>query len=129
MPARADWPRITTLVCDDAAAFRLVTEDIALCWVHEGRQYTKLVAYLDIHRQMLDTVRDQFWTYYRELRAYREHPTADERTRLTARFEALFGQVTGSRLLDERLAKTRDKQASLLRVLEHPELPLHNNPA
>jgi hypothetical protein len=129
MHAREDWPRVTTLVCDDAAAFRLVTDDLALCWVHEGRHYTKLVAYLDIHRRLLDTVRDQFWTYYRELGAYREHPTTAERMRLTARFEALFGQVTGFRLLDERLAKTRDKQASLLRVLEHPELPLHNNPA
>jgi len=127
--ARADWPRISTLVCDDAAAFRLVTDDLALCWVHEGRHYKKLVAHLDIHRRLLDTVRDQFWDYYRELRAFREHPTAAERTRLTTRFEVLFGQVTGYRLLDERLAQTREKQASLLRVLDHPELPLHNNPA
>lgn len=127
--ARDDWPRVTTLVCDDAAAFRLVTDDLALCWVHEGRHYKKLVAYLDIHRRALDRVRDEFWTYYRELRTYREHPTAAERTRLTMRFETLFGQVTGFRLLDERLAKTREKQASLLRVLDHPELPLHNNPA
>jgi hypothetical protein len=127
--AREDWPRISTLVCDDAAAFRLVTADLALCWVHEGRHYTKLVAYLDIHRRVLDTVRDQFWAYYRELRAYREQPTPAERTRLTARFQTLFGQVTGFRLLDERLAKTLEKQASLLRVLDHPELPLHNNPA
>ncbi len=127
--AREDWPVVTTLVGDDAAAFRLVTPDLALCWVHEGRHYKKLVAYLDTHRQLLDTIGDQFWTYYRELRAYREHPTAHERTRLTARFEGLFGQVTGFRLLDERLARTRAKQTPLLRVLEHPELPLHNNPA
>jgi len=31
--------------------------------------------------------------------------------------------------LDRRLALTRDKKPELLRVLEHPELPLHNNPA
>lgn len=123
--AQDDWPVIDTLVCDDAAAFRLVTEDLALCWVHEGRHYTKLVAHLDIHRRLLDTVRGEFWTYYRELLAYRTQPIAPERTRLVARFEALFGQVTGFRLLDERLARTREKQRSLLRVLDHPELPLH----
>ena len=126
---QADWPVIDTLVCDDAAAFRLVTEQLALCWVHEGRHYTKLVAHLDIHRRQLDTVRKQFWEYYRELLAYRTQPTAPERTRLIARFETLFGQVTGFRLLDERLALTHEKQRSLLRVLDHPELPLHNNPA
>ena len=31
--------------------------------------------------------------------------------------------------MDERIAKTRLKKASLLLVLEHPEIPLHNNPA
>jgi hypothetical protein len=31
--------------------------------------------------------------------------------------------------LDERIALTRAKKANLLLVLEHPEIPLHNNPA
>ncbi len=127
--AQEDWPVVDTLVCDDAAVFRLITKDLALCWVHEGRHYKKLVAHLDVHRRQLDTVRKEFWAYYRELRAYREQPTAQERTRLTTRFDDLFGQVTGFRLLDERLALTREKKGSLLQVLEHPELPLHNNPA
>ena len=41
----------------------------------------------------------------------------------------LFATVTGYRALDERIAKTQLKKASLLMVLEHPEIPLHNNPA
>jgi hypothetical protein len=32
-------------------------------------------------------------------------------------------------LLDERKQLTATKVSELLRVLEHPELPLHNNPA
>ena len=31
--------------------------------------------------------------------------------------------------MDARIAKTRRKQAELLTVLSHPEVPLHNNPA
>lgn len=31
--------------------------------------------------------------------------------------------------LDDRIEKTRGKKAALLMVLEHPEIPLHNNPA
>ena len=31
--------------------------------------------------------------------------------------------------LDKRIAKTQAKIASLLLVLQHPEIPLHNNPA
>ena len=31
--------------------------------------------------------------------------------------------------LNDRIAKTHAKKAALLMVLEHPEIPLHNNPA
>jgi hypothetical protein len=88
-----------------------------------------LTPWLPPARAALADILDQFWTYYRELLAYREHPTHEERARLDARFDELFGTVTGYADLDRRLALTRDKKPELLLVLEHPELPLHNNPA
>jgi hypothetical protein len=36
---QSDWPRVHTLVSDDAPQFKLLTETLALCWVHEGRHY------------------------------------------------------------------------------------------
>jgi hypothetical protein len=127
--ADPDWPVVRTLVCDDAPQFRAITEELALCWVHEGRHYKQLTPWLPPARAALADILDQFWTYYRELLAYREHPTHEERARLDARFDELFGTVTGYAELDRRLALTRDKKPELLLVLEHPELPLHNNPA
>jgi Transposase IS66 family len=123
------WPVVRTLVCDDAPQFRAITEELALCWIHEGRHYKQLTPFLPQPRAALADILDQVWTYYRELLAYREHPTPDERARLDARVDALFGTVTGYQALDRRLALTRDKKPELLLVLEHPELPLHNNPA
>ena len=41
----------------------------------------------------------------------------------------MFATATGYRALDERIEKTKLKKASLLMVLDHPEIPLHNNPA
>ena len=127
--ADPDWPVVRTLVCDDAPQFRGITPELALCWIHEGRHFKQLTPWLPQPRAALAALLDQFWTYYRELLAYREHPTPTERTRLDARFDALFGAVTGYRDLDRRLALTREKKPELLLVLEHPELPLHNNPA
>jgi hypothetical protein len=127
--ADPDWPVVRTLVCDDAPQFRAITPELALCWIHEGRHYKQLTPFLPPARAALAEILDQFWTYYRELLAYREHPTAVERARLDARFDALFGTVTGYTALDRRLALTRDKKPELLVVLAHPELPLHNNPA
>lgn len=42
-------------------------------------------------------------------------------------FGRLFGTGTGYADRDDRIAKTRSKQACLLLVLDHPEIPLHNN--
>ena len=64
--------------------------------------------------------------FYRELLAYRQQPTPGERKRLERRFDALFATKTGYWALDERIGDPA-KKTSLLMVLVHPEIPLHNN--
>ena len=127
--ADVEFPVVRLLVCDDAPQFTLVTEELALCWVHEGRHYKKLLPSIPYHQGLLEAFVQRFWTYYNQLLAYREQPTPEEATRLTEEFATLFATVTGYQALDERIAKTRAKQRCLLRVLAHPEIPLHNNPA
>jgi len=127
--AQTDGPVVRLLVCDDAGQFTWLTRELALCWVHEGRHYKKLSPFLPQHRAELERVLAAFWVYYDDLLAYRQQPTATERLRLEAAFDTLFGQETGYWQLAERLASTRAKKAQLLRVLDHPEIPLHNNPA
>jgi len=46
---------------------------------------------------------------------------------LEARFDALVEQRTGYPNINGVLKEMRDHQADLLRVLERPEIPLHNN--
>jgi hypothetical protein len=124
-----EFPVVRLLVCDDAPQFTLVTEELALCWVHEGRHYKKLVPYVPHHCALVEAFVQRFWTYYDQLLAYREQPTPEEAARLDGEFEALFTTGTGYDALDERIAKTHAKKGSLLMVLSHPEIPLHNNPA
>lgn len=127
--AQTEWPVVRLLICDGALQFTWVTEELALCWVHEGRHYKKLTPYFQKHRQLLEEFLDGFWEFYDELLSYRMQPTSPERTRLSIAFDTLFDPVTGYQALDERIERTRAKKASLLRVLNHPEIPLHNNPA
>ena len=128
-PADLEFPVVRLLVCDDAPQFTLVTEELALCWVHEGRHYKKLLPYIPRHRALVEDFGQRFWTYYDQLLAYRERPTSAEAVRLEEEFEALFTTITGYEALDERIAKTGAKKGCLLMVLTHPEIPLHNNPA
>ena len=125
--AETDWPVIETLLCDDAPQYNKLTRWLALCWVHEGRPYKKLTPVVLFHRELLDGFLKRFWDYYHELLDYKQNPSETEHARLEAAFDDLFSTQTGYEALDERIAKTRAKKASLLLVLKHPELPLHNN--
>ena len=127
--AAVEFPVVRLLVCDDAPQFTLITEELALCWVHEGRHYKKLMPSIPYHQTLLEAFVQRFWAYYAQLLAYREQPAPEVATRLAEEFTTLFATVTGYQALDERIAKTRAKQRCLLMVLAHPEIPLHNNPA
>jgi hypothetical protein len=120
-------PIVDTLVCDDASVFHWLTRAMMLCWVHDGRAYKKLEPVIALHRQQLEDFRKRYWDYYHQLLAYREKPTAKECKRLESQFDILFATKIGYDDLDQRIAKTRAKKTSLLQVLQHPELPLHNN--
>jgi hypothetical protein len=126
---QTDWPVVQTLVCDDAPQFKLLTDNIALCWVHEGRHYKKLTPYVGCHQKALDKFLDDFWDYYRDLLAYKDSPSEQTAAKLRSEFWKLFDPESGYQQLDERKRLTRIKSSELLYVLEHPELPLHNNPA
>lgn len=121
------WPVVDTLVCDDAGQFKALTEHLGLCWVHDGRHYKKLEPTVALHRQQLDTFLGQYWAFYDRLLDYQTRPSGERATQLSQAFDELFSTVTGYTALDERIAKTKAKKAELLLMLEHPEIPLHNN--
>ena len=125
--AHREWPVVGLLVCDGAPQCTWVTEELAPCWVHEDRRYKKLFPY--VNQQLLDDFLEHFWDFYRELLAFRQQPTLEERTRLETEFGTLFATKTSYWTLDERIAPTRAKKANLLMVLKRPEIPLHNNSA
>ena len=126
---RTDIPIVSVFMADDAPQFKLLTQALALCWIHDGRHYKKLQPRLACHRKQLDEFLDKYWAYYHELLDYKNSPSSDRATALSERFNTLFATVTGYGQLDDRIAKTLAKNTELLLVLEHPELPLHNNPA
>jgi hypothetical protein len=127
--AESDVPIIQTLICDDAPQFNWLTKSMLLCWVHEGRAYKKLMPFIAYHRELQNDFIKRFWEFYDCLLDYRQQPTLEAALHLESEFDALFSTQTGYGELDKRIAKTRTKKASLLLVLQYPELLLHNNPA
>ncbi|HEY8713812.1 MAG TPA: transposase, partial [Candidatus Acidoferrum sp.] len=125
----AESGHVRLLVCDDAKQFKLVADELALCWVHDGRHYQSMAPCVPQHREWLDAFRKRYWDFYKQLRAYQQAPMQERPEQLRKQFDELFSTVTGYDALDQRIAKTKADKTHLLMVLEHPEIPLHNNPA
>lgn len=120
-------PVVKVLVCDDAKQFKLLTELIALCWIHEGRHYERLSPVVESHKQALEEFFTHYWEYYGWLQAYRKAPSESRASELREAFTQLFAKKTGYDALDKRMAITAAKHRDLLTVLDHPDSPLHNN--
>lgn len=125
----AESGHVRLLVCDDARQFKLVADELALCWIHDGRHYQNIAPCVPQHREWLEAFRKRYWDFYRELLVYRQVPAPERAAQLREKFDELFSTVTGYDELDQRIARTRADKTYLLMVLDHPEVPLHNNPA
>lgn len=118
---------IAILLTDDAPQFKQITELLSLCWIHDGRHYKKLNPFVYCHINLLNNFLTRYWAYYHKLLDYKAQPTAELAQALEQEFDVLFSTKTGYNQLDERIQKTQLKKDSLLLVLKHPTLPLHNN--
>lgn len=120
---------IQHLIVDDAPQFKLITEHLGLCWIHEGRHYKKLNPMFIAHEELLENFQTQFWDYYQKLKDHKENPSKKQAKVLEKEFDDLFSKKTGYETLDKQIKKTKAKKKSLLLVLTYPFIPIQNNPA
>jgi hypothetical protein len=114
------------ILSDGAMQFNVLVH--ASCWVHAERPLARAVPYNEMHRAALEQMRQQLWDLYKDLKAYRTRPDATAKVTLEARFDAFVGQKTDyPTTIGNVLKEMRDHKADLLRVLDRPEVPLHNN--
>jgi hypothetical protein len=115
----------TVIVSDDAGQFNVGQH--GLCWVHAERLVHKLDTFTDEHRIAQRRIRSLIWRFYRDLKAYRQHPTTQRKAALSTRFDRIFTRKTGFITLDRLLARLHANKGELLMVLDRPEIPLHTN--
>jgi len=120
-------PVVKTMMSDDAPQFKSIFEQLALCWVHDGRHYKKLRPMVPYYAQELNEFLAKYWTYYHKLLDYKIMPLPETAALLSAEFDQLFATKTEYDNLDDRIVKSKNKKDNLLLVLKYPEIPLHNN--
>ena len=115
------------IVSDDAGQFCVALLPHALCWIHAERTIHKLNPLNESHRAVIESVRDQIWRLYADLKAYRQQPTAEQKAELSTRFDGIFTPKTSFATLNNALRRLYRNKSELLMVLERPEIPLHTN--
>jgi hypothetical protein len=126
---RTDFPVIKALLSDGAPQFKKLTEEQALCWIHDARNYKKLEPIVPLHKKELEDYQSRYWNYYRKLLQFRENPTQENAEQLSTEFDGLVSTKTNYQALNERIEKTKENKSELLLTLKYPEIPLHNNDA
>ena len=81
----------------------------------------------DEQHRLVDLQRQLVWWFYADLKLYKDDPSAVRRTALRARFDRIFGRITGFTDLDDAIARLHANKDELLLVLDRPEIPLHTN--
>jgi hypothetical protein len=115
----------TVIVSDGAGQFAV--GDHARCWIHMERQVYALDTFTEADRSTKETIRSRIWQLYADLKAWQGKPSAQQRRNLADRFDDIFASETGFVTLDRLLASFHANRADFLRVLDHPDIPLHTN--
>ena len=113
------------ILSDGAQQFNVLVH--AACWVHAERALARMIPFSEEHRVCIENIRQQIWLLYQDLKAYREHPVPTQAPALSARFQTLVSHKTAFPSVNGVLNDMREHRADLLRVLDRPEVPLHNN--
>jgi hypothetical protein len=114
------------ILSDGAGQFDILVH--AACWVHAERPLARMIPFNEKQRAAIEQVRDQIWELYKDLKAYRAKPEPANKASLAARFDALVEQKTEfPASIGGVLKAMAENKADLLRVLDQPEVPLHNN--
>ncbi len=116
------------IISDGAGQFRLLEH--GLCWVHGERLINKLIPFTLCQRLAVEMVQGQIWDFYQDLKTYKTltpEGQQQEKATLEASFDQIFTQTTSFETLNQVLGRLNRRKSELLKVLDKPELPLHNN--
>ena len=113
------------IMTDDAGQFNVF--DHALCWIHAERGINRLIPLNPEQAIAVVEIRDLIWGIYNDLKAYKLNPITTQAENIRLRFQELCKTKTCYATMNGVLKRMGQNEHELLRVLDKPYLPLHNN--
>ena len=114
------------ILSDGAPQFNVLVH--ALCWIHAERALRRLSGETPQQTQNIEQMQQLLWEYYQQLKVYQQNPDIALKLQLEQDFDQLFGRCFLNHSdLNKVLNQFRARKDELLRMLDCPQLPLHNN--
>lgn len=111
------------LLSDRAGQFAVFNH--AGCWVHMERPLRKISASSELIQRELDLVREAIWELYRTLKESALTQTGKDKVK--KQYDALVEIQSMSPAITSVIESFRNYRDEMLKALDHPGLPLHNN--
>lgn len=118
-------PPELVIISDDAGQFNILNH--ALCWIHANRLFQKIIPLNDDHTRALEWIHSWIWSLYADLQQYKKAPSELAKAAIEQSFDVLCQTESTFATLNQALKRLAKNKEELLLVLDHPEIPLHNN--
>lgn len=113
------------IVSDGAKQFAIM--DHAMCWVHAIRLLEEQYCAIPTIQIKINAVLKRIRFLYHHLKRYQANPKEYQKARLDHYFDLICDSITPSESFNQALRRFQTNKIDLLRSLEKPEIPLHNN--
>ena len=101
--------------------------DHAQCWLHAMRPLDKVIPVNEQQASAQYWCLNWFWDIYRNLKAFKAAPSEEAANKIRQGFDNLVHTQTNCKELQAAPGCLEVVKKELLRVLDDPTLPLHNN--
>lgn len=112
------------IMSDGAKQYHLFSH--ATCWIHAFRLLEKVFVRKNSKRKT-EEILQHLKKFYHFLKRYSQKPREDVKKRLLRLFDMIADLRSGDTGFDKAFDQFISHKEELLRVLEHPDIPLHNN--
>ena len=113
------------IVSDGAKQFAIMVH--AACWVHAVRLLEEECSEIPAIQSKINEVLKRIRLLYHHLKRYQAHPKECLKARLDRYFDLICDLITPSEAFNDAFKRFQLNKIDLLRCLENPEIPLHNN--
>lgn len=114
-----------SIISDGARQFNIF--DHAMCWIHAERTVNRLIPISDENKVLVANSREAIWNLYQKLKEYKLNPTLNMKDIINSEYDEFANKTTMYDALNKALQYFKNNKSDLLKVLENPSIPLHNN--